>query len=364
MVEAKHTLTCCSSGALQGLRTHQVDILTVGHAVTAEVTAFQAVFEEANRLHTCHSAYSVSIASLEERCSSACSSGANLSQPISRTAVLTGTSDLDATPCRPSQAQAWKRVLVSHDRVVACSGGTFLLAALGLLDSCTAVVHWAMQQRFRERFPSIPCDGSTLYTEDRGITTCAGGVASFDCALTLVEQDFGSLLADNVARSLLLHHRRFGDTDQLSLLLKAQATVPDMLTKLLAWLPDHLKDDLSVELLASRAAMSQRNFARVFQQRTGLTPARYVERLRFEAAQSQLRHSCISLSQAAAASGFNTVETLRRVFLKRLGITPGQFRQGRTDPVPRQKKPLSQHQDCTRSGLLSTSQQPSFLAFQ
>ena len=343
MVETELKATCCASGDLSGAATHQIEIVTLDGAATMDALAFLSVFEEANRLHTACPAYSVSIASLHERCSSAGSLADRTAAPLSTTVIITGTSNLVDDCCRSSHTRAWQRALSHKDRVVACSGGTFLLASLGLLKSRAAVVHWAMQKRFLEQFPSVTCDSTKLYTEDCGIYTCAGGVACFDCALTLVEQDFGSRLAGNIARSLLLHHRRCGDTDQVSTLLQAQIAAPDMLTRLLTWLPEHLQEDLSVGLLASRAAMSPRNFARIFQQRTGFTPARYVERLRLNAAQCQLRNAGNSLSQTATASGFKTVETLRRVFLKRLGVTPGRFRQLRTGPPPQQAAPLSQH---------------------
>jgi transcriptional regulator GlxA family with amidase domain len=95
---------------------------------------------------------------------------------------------------------------------------------------------------------------------------------------------------------------------------------------LLAWMADNVTRDLSVASLARHAAMSPRNFARVFKQQVGETPAQHIENLRLETARRQLETNSLSLEQIAEASGFSSGEILRRTFVRRLGITPGQYR--------------------------------------
>jgi AraC-like DNA-binding protein len=95
---------------------------------------------------------------------------------------------------------------------------------------------------------------------------------------------------------------------------------------LLAWMTDNVKGDLSVASLARRAAMSPRNFARVFTREVGETPARHIENIRLEAARRQLETTSLSVDEVADTSGFRSAEILRRTFTRRLGVSPGRYR--------------------------------------
>jgi transcriptional regulator GlxA family with amidase domain len=120
--------------------------------------------------------------------------------------------------------------------------------------------------------------------------------------------------------------RRSAGQSQFSTTLAAQTRENRPLGDLLAWLPDNVRGELTVDSLARRAAMSPRNFARLFQEDVGKTPAKHIEDLRLEVARRQLELTALSLEEVADASGFASAETLRRVFKRRLGVTPGQYR--------------------------------------
>jgi transcriptional regulator GlxA family with amidase domain len=119
--------------------------------------------------------------------------------------------------------------------------------------------------------------------------------------------------------------RRPAGQSQFSATLAAQSLDHGSLDDLLAWIADNLRRDLSIDMLARRAAMSPRNFARLFKQEIGKTPGLHVEDLRLDAARRQLE-STTSLEEVARFSGFKSAEVLRRVFARRLGTTPGQYR--------------------------------------
>ncbi len=211
-------------------------------------------------------------------------------------------------------------------RTVAIGGGTLTLAAAGLLDGRKAVTHWALHEELKRSFPRVLLEPDVLYTNDRNLYTCAGAIASIDLALRLVEDDLSSDVAAKVASRMLLHFRRSGDSSQVSLTLQAQATSSDPISRLLGWLPDNLTKELSVRALAKRVAMSPRNFARIFRQQVGITPAKHIESLRLEAAQRELGNARQTIAKVAELSGFANTETLRRIFLRRLGLTPAVFR--------------------------------------
>jgi transcriptional regulator GlxA family with amidase domain len=106
----------------------------------------------------------------------------------------------------------------------------------------------------------------------------------------------------------------------------AQTSESRPLGDLLAWLPDNIRRDLSIENFARRAAMSPRNFARLFQREVGKTPARYIVDLRLEAARRQIESTAMSVKEVAISCGCSSAETLRRTFVRRLGVTPRQYR--------------------------------------
>ena len=147
-----------------------------------------------------------------------------------------------------------------------------------------------------------------------------------DLALALLEEDAGAEVALAVARQLVMFVRRPGGQTQFSVQLSAGIAEREPIRDAQQWIAEHPADDLSVEALASRVHMSPRNFARLFQQEMGKTPARHIEDLRLEGARRQLEMTALTLEEVADASGFASAETLRRVFRRRLGVTPGQYR--------------------------------------
>ena len=114
----------------------------------------------------------------------------------------------------------------------------------------------------------------------------------------------------------------------------AQATMPfparEPIRRVQHWIHDNLQEDLSVAQLARQAGMSQRNFARAFVQETEMTPAEFVELRRIGAARRLLDTSGPGLQRIAFECGFSSTQALRRAFLRRLGVTPREYRAGVT----------------------------------
>jgi transcriptional regulator GlxA family with amidase domain len=204
--------------------------------------------------------------------------------------------------------------------------GAFVLAEAGLLDGHRATTHWNWCQELAQKFPKVNVDPDPIYIRDKKLYTSAGVTAGIDLALALVEDDFGGKLALQVAQLMVVFLRRPGGQSQFSATLVAQTRGRRPLGDLLAWAADHLQSDLSVGVLASRAAMSPRNFARIFREEIGETPGRHVENLRVEAARRQLETTSASLEEVADICGFGSAEILRRAFLRRFGTTPGRYR--------------------------------------
>jgi transcriptional regulator GlxA family with amidase domain len=222
---------------------------------------------------------------------------------------------------------AWLAAAARRSRRVAsvCTGA-FLLARAGLLDGRRATTHWASCAELTSRHPKVSVERDPIYVRDGNLITSAGVTAGMDLALALVEEDLGRELALKVARWLVMFVKRPGGQAQFSAQLAAQMAEREPLRELQAWLPDHLDEDLSVPALASRACMSERNFARAFRDETGMTPAAYVESARVERARIALESGELGVETIARQSGFGTVETMRRAFRRRVGVSPASYR--------------------------------------
>jgi transcriptional regulator GlxA family with amidase domain len=212
--------------------------------------------------------------------------------------------------------------------------GAFVLAKAGLLDGRRATTHWNWASELAQDHPRVAVDPDPIYIQDGSCYTSAGVTAGIDLCLALVEEDFGRPLALRIAQMMVVFLRRPGGQSQFSATLEAQTRETRSLGDLLPWLPDHLRHDLSVDSLARRAAMSARNFARLFKQELGKTPGKHIEDLRLEAARRQLESTSRSTDEIAAACGLGSAEVLRRMFRRRLQITPSQYRASFGKPRP------------------------------
>ena len=212
-------------------------------------------------------------------------------------------------------------------RIGSVCTGALLLARAGLLNGRKATTHWKWCELLARKYPRIDVNPDPIFIRDGNVYTSAGVTAGMDLALALVEEDHGSRLALDVARELVLYLRRPGGQSQFSAALSMQLSDREPLRELESWVLDNLNRPLSVQTLAERVAMSPRNFARVFTRDMNVTPARFIERLRLEAARRRLEESTHSLKRIAAECGFGSVNCMRGVFQRALKVAPGQYRQ-------------------------------------
>ncbi|MDI9222676.1 helix-turn-helix domain-containing protein [Pantoea sp. EA-12] len=211
-------------------------------------------------------------------------------------------------------------------RVVSICGGAMLLAEAGLLDGRRATSHWRLLDTLQTRFPQVKVEGGPLYIQDGAIWTSGGVSSGFDLTLALVEEDFGFSVARDIAQDMVMYLRRPGGQMQFSR-YQLQQSDSGPINALQSWIRDHLAEDLSVEKLAEHAAMSPRNFTRVFTRETGAPPARFVAEARLAAARERLEQTRDTLERIAEETGFGSSINMRRSFERQLHLTPGEYRQ-------------------------------------
>ena len=256
-----------------------------------------------------------------------------LNGPIDTLLVAGGTGVENAA--RDEELLFWLRKTAQRvRRVGSICTGAFLLASAGLLDGKRAATHWKWAADLANKFKHTIVDPDPIYIRDGNTYTTAGVTAGMDLALALVEEDLGASMALKVARELVLYLRRAGGQSQFSGALSLQASDRKQIEEIRSWALDNLGQELSVEKLAAKAGMSPRNFARVFLKDTGTTPARFVERLRVEAARRRLEESHDKLEKVANDCGFGSIQALRRSFLRVLHVPPNDYRRRFTDLTP------------------------------
>ncbi len=222
---------------------------------------------------------------------------------------------------------AWlKRRAPSIRRYGSVCTGVFLLAAAGLLDGRRVTTHWECAEKLEREYPDVIVDADQIFIQDGRLCTTAGVTAGMDLALALVEQDHGRDLALIVARYMVMFLKRPGGQSQFSAHLAAQMSGRSTIQQAQEYVLGHLAAPLTVEVLAQHAGMSVRNFARVFRREMNMTPADFVEAARLDAARRLLQDSQAPLQRIADNCGFGNVDSMRRAFLRTLGVSPLNYR--------------------------------------
>jgi transcriptional regulator GlxA family with amidase domain len=220
-------------------------------------------------------------------------------------------------------------------RLVSVCTGAIRLAEAGLLDGRRATTHWAYCDKLARDHPAIQVDPDPVFVRDGHVSTSAGVTSGIDLALALVEEDLGRDVALVIARHLVVFLRRPGNQAQFSAQLAAQTAQREPLREVQQWITEHPAADLTVESLATRARLSPRHFARVFRAETGLTPGRYVDRVRIEHARRLLEETGDGIEEISRTSGYGTPEAMRRAFVRTLGTAPAEYRRRFRPPTAR-----------------------------
>jgi transcriptional regulator GlxA family with amidase domain len=249
---------------------------------------------------------------------------AALPQPID-TLLVPGGSGPD-TVTDPAILDWLARTAPKARRFGSICTGAFVLGAAGLIENKRVTTHWALSDELARRHPTARVDVDAIFIRDGKLCTSAGISAGIDLALALLEEDHGRELALRVARFLVLFLKRSGGQAQFSTELKAQFSSIPAIQQVQEWCFENLDGDLHVGALARRAAMSERSFIRAFREDTGETPADFVMSARLQAVCRLLEDTELPAKTVAQRCGLRSPAAMRRAFMRRLGVSPAQYR--------------------------------------
>ena len=250
------------------------------------------------------------------------------------TFLVAGGSGGIAAGADPEVVNYIRRAAAEAERVASICTGALVLAKTGLLDGRHVATHWNWCDRLGDDHPEIVVERDPIFVRSGKIWTSAGVTAGIDLALAMIEEDHGAELALRTARELVVYLRRPGGQAQFSAELKAQTTPDPVIRRVQERIVADPSADLRIETLAAFAAMSPRNFSRVFLAETGVTPAAFVMEARLAKACRLLEATSLPIEDVAFRSGFGTDDAMRRVLLRQKGVTPKDYRKRFGPPAP------------------------------
>lgn len=224
----------------------------------------------------------------------------------------------------------WLTRLRRQETVLAAiDTGIFALAEVGLLDGARATLHWEAMPVFRERFPNVSLV-EARYVRDRGVITCAGGVAVLDLAIELIARDHGDDVARRVADGFVHAGRMDGGGAQRSGDRAAEPRPATAVERALAVMEETIEEPLPVKDLAQRADVSRRKLERMFKEQLQTSVARLYLRVRLERARELLFYGTMPAAEIALACGFSSASAFSRRFSAVFGTSPLDFRRSRS----------------------------------
>jgi len=210
-------------------------------------------------------------------------------------------------------------------KILSVCSGAFVLGQAGLLDGKVCTTHWLYVDELERRYPEAVVECDVLYVDDGQIVTSAGSAAGLDACLHIIRSEFGASVASSVARRMVVAPHRDGGQAQFIEMPVPVATA-DTLQPLLEWMTGNLDEDLSVDVLAAKAHMAPRTFARRFKAETGTTPYHWLTNQRVMLAERMLEESDETIERIAVRAGFSNATAFRHHFTRLRGTSPQQYR--------------------------------------
>jgi len=209
----------------------------------------------------------------------------------------------------------------------ACSGA-LLLAEAGLLDGEEATTHWAFCDTLARRYPAIRFEARrALVVSGAGqrLVMAGGGTSWLDLALYLIARTVGVEEAMQVARINLIDWHAIGQ-QPFARLASSRQVDDAVVVRCQAWIAEHYAEPAPVAAMERLSGLPERTFKRRFRQATGMAPLEYVHMLRLEESKHRLESGAQPVETIAHAVGYEDPAFFGRLFRRKVGLTPGQYR--------------------------------------
>jgi transcriptional regulator GlxA family with amidase domain len=203
--------------------------------------------------------------------------------------------------------------------------GAFMLASTGLLDGKSCSTHWSVADNFRSMFPNVDLQPDKLITDENGIYTNGGAYSFLNLMIYLVEKYYDRQTAIYCSKVFQIEMDR--ESQSAFIIFKGQKKHADEIVKEAQdYIESNVREKISVKQLASRFAVSRRQFDRRFIRATGNTPFEYLQRVKVETAKKLLEVGWKTVSEVMYEVGYSDASAFRRVFKKITSLSPIEYR--------------------------------------
>lgn len=221
---------------------------------------------------------------------------------------------------------AIKTLCESSRRFGSICTGAFLLAHAGVLVNRRVTTHWSSADELAKTWPDIRVEKDALYVADGPVRTAAGVTSGMDLALRLVEEDLGRELALEIASNLVMFFRRPVNQSHYVREKALSLSGREALQELQRWVLTHLGNVHSLKEMADHIGLSTRHLNRLFREQLDVRPGEWLETCRISRVKEMLESSDAPLKTIAAAVGYRSTDSLRRAFIRHMGMTPPMYR--------------------------------------
>lgn len=225
----------------------------------------------------------------------------------------------------PQVITALRAAATRNTRFLSICSGAFLLAEAGLLDGKKASTHWKHLDKFSQLYPAIELEEDALYVDQGNIICSAGSSAGIDACMHLIRRDYGTAVANQVARRLVSHPHRSGGQKQF---IPSPIEVRDQhtISKAMEWALARMSRKITVADMAAQVHMSERTFLRHFRETTATTPMEWLQRMRISHAQELLENSNHTLTSISEKTGYQSTDTFRLAFKRVTGLSVSAYK--------------------------------------
>ena len=204
--------------------------------------------------------------------------------------------------------------------------GAYLIAKAGLLNEKECTTHWNFIEKLQTYFPLLKLQNGILFNKSDNIYTSAGVITGIDLALFLIEERHGKMIANKIAKDLVVYKRRHSKDEQDSVYLQNRSHQDEKIHIVQDWIIHNLEKSSTIQSLSELVHISPRNLTRTFKKQTGVTIAEYRTKLRVEKAKSLLSNSDYKIDYIANLCGYKTSKQLRVIIEKYYDSLPSKIK--------------------------------------
>ncbi|MEL6867342.1 MAG: helix-turn-helix domain-containing protein, partial [Bacteroidota bacterium] len=213
----------------------------------------------------------------------------------------------------------------NDSEIVSLCRSAFILAETGLLNGKSCATHWAVHQQFEQKYNKIHLLPDKIISEDNGIYSSGGAYSFLNMILYLIERYYGREVAIWCSKMAEIDFDRINQ-NQFVIFSGQKEHTDQVIKEVQVYIEENFEEKLSVDGLAKKFAISNRNFIRRFKKATQNTPFEYIQRVRMEAAKKRFESSTLNINEVMYTVGYNDEKAFRKTFKRITGLSPLAYR--------------------------------------